>query len=54
MKKVNVQSVHIAQVVSSFMFAASPVTEVGAFLSAGITLFLGTDVRLYCHLYPDV
>jgi hypothetical protein len=53
MEKMNVQSEYIAQVVSSFMSAASPANVVGTFLSAEITLFLGTDGRLYCHVCPD-
>jgi hypothetical protein len=35
------------------MSASSPVNVVGRFLSAGITLFLGTDGRLYCRVCPD-
>jgi hypothetical protein len=40
METVNVQSSHIAQVVSAFMSASSPLNVVGTFLSAGIALSL--------------
>jgi hypothetical protein len=52
MEAVNVQSSHIAQVVSVFMSAASPINVVATFRSAGITLALGEDGKLYCRVSP--
>jgi hypothetical protein len=53
MDSVNVQSQHIAQVVSSFMSAASPVNIVGTFRSAGIALILASDGSLRCQVCPE-
>jgi hypothetical protein len=53
METVNIQSSHIGQVVSAFMSASSPSNVVGTFRSAGIVLFLGLDLKLYCHVSPE-
>jgi hypothetical protein len=50
MENVNVQSAHIAQVVSAFMSASSPLNVVGTFLSAGIALSLGAGGRFFCRV----
>jgi hypothetical protein len=50
METVNVQSSHIAQVVSAFMSASSPLNVVGTFLSAGIALSLDAGGRLFCRV----
>jgi hypothetical protein len=53
MENVNVQSGHIAQVVSFLMSVMSSINVIETFLSPGIILFLGTDRRLYCRVCPD-
>lgn len=53
METVNVQSRHIAEVVSSFMSAASPMNVVGTFASAGITLTLSPEGRPLCRVCPE-
>jgi hypothetical protein len=53
MENVNIQSTHIAQVVSSFMSAASPLNVVGTFRRAGIRMRLDSDGRLVCIVSPE-
>jgi hypothetical protein len=45
---VNIQSSHMAEVVSAFMPASSPLNAVGTFRSIGIMLWLAPDNRLCC------
>lgn len=53
MEAVNLQSRHIAEVVSSFMAAAAPMNVVATFASAGITLFLSPDGKVLCRVCPE-
>jgi hypothetical protein len=48
---VNSQSLHIAQVVSTFMSAASPLNVVATFWNAGINLAIA-DEELICRITP--
>jgi hypothetical protein len=49
MKTVDSQSLHIAQVVSTFMSAASPFNVVATFRNAGINLAIA-DEKLICRI----
>jgi hypothetical protein len=51
MENLNIQSKHIAQVVCSFMAAATPVNVVRTFRNAGIVLVVG-NTRLFCRVDP--
>jgi hypothetical protein len=53
MENVNVQSRHIAQVVCSFMSAASPINIVGTFRHAGIALTIAPDRTLFCRVCTE-
>jgi hypothetical protein len=50
---VNIQSRHIAQVVSSFMSAASPLNIVKTFGMSGIGLIVDDEGILRCLVQPD-
>jgi hypothetical protein len=49
---VNIQSIHVAQVVNTFMSAACPINAVAAFRNAGINLAI-TDDKLVCRITPE-
>jgi hypothetical protein len=51
METVNIQSLHIAQVVSIFTSAASPINVVAKLWNAGINLAIA-DEKLICRITP--
>jgi hypothetical protein len=53
METVNIQTSHIARVVSNFMSAASHLNNVGTFRSAGIARILGPNDILFCAVCPE-
>jgi hypothetical protein len=50
---VDIEAAHAAQVTNEFMPESSLLSIIEMFQSAGIVLWLGTEGKLYCRVWPE-